>query len=156
MDDVIRFGTSGFRGIIASDFNFKTLDAAVRAIADYARSHPLNTPPRLIVGYDPRFMGEVFAKRSAELLAANGIDVLLTMRDTPTPVLSYYVIKHGLDGAVNITASHNPPAYTGIKFTPSFSGTCPAMERPPLSSPPNTIFSSVNSLPMYLKPTGVS
>ncbi|MCL4478660.1 MAG: phosphoglucomutase/phosphomannomutase family protein [Deltaproteobacteria bacterium] len=125
MDDVIRFGTSGFRGIIASDFNFKTLDAAVRAIADYAGSHPLNTPPRLIVGYDPRFMGEVFAKRSAELLAANGIDVLLTMRDTPTPVLSYYVIKHGLDGAVNITASHNPPAYTGIKFTPSWGG--PAM-----------------------------
>ena len=125
MENIIKFGTSGFRGIIADSFTFKTLGATVRAIADYVKAHSVNTPPRLIVGYDPRFMGEAFAKDAAEKLNMSGVDVLLTSRDTPTPVLSFYVIQHKLDGAINITASHNPPFYTGIKFTPSWGG--PAM-----------------------------
>ncbi len=125
MEKIIKFGTSGFRGIIADSFNFKTLDSTIHAIADYVKAYAKNSPPMLMVGYDPRFMGEVFAKRAAEVLNTHGIDVLLTDRDTPTPVISFYVIKHGLDGAVNITASHNPPTYTGIKFTPSWGG--PAM-----------------------------
>ncbi|MGB9735533.1 MAG: phosphoglucomutase/phosphomannomutase family protein [bacterium] len=125
MENIIKFGTSGFRGIIADTFNFKTLDATVQAIADHVRAHATKSPPVLMVGYDPRFMGEVFAKRAAERLNENGVDVLLTNRDTPTPVISFYVLKHELDGAINITASHNPPVYTGIKFTPSWGG--PAM-----------------------------
>ncbi len=125
MESIIKFGTSGFRGIIADSFTFKTLGATVRAIADYVKAHSINTPPRLMVGYDPRFMGEVFAKDAAEKLNVYGVDVVLTSRDTPTPVLSFYVINHKLDGAINITASHNPPVYTGIKFTPSWGG--PAM-----------------------------
>ncbi|MCL4557758.1 MAG: phosphoglucomutase/phosphomannomutase family protein [Deltaproteobacteria bacterium] len=125
MENLIKFGTSGFRGVIADSFTFKTLAATVHAIADYVHAHPVNNPPRIMVGYDPRFMGDVFAGRVAEELNTLGIDVLLTDRDTPTPVISFYVIKHGLDGAVNITASHNPPVYTGIKFTPSWGG--PAM-----------------------------
>ena len=125
MENIIKFGTSGFRGIIADSFTFKTLGATVRAIADYVKAHSVNAPPKLIVGYDPRFMGEAFAKDAAEKLNMSGVDVLLTSRDTPTPVLSFYVIRHKLDGAINITASHNPPVYTGIKFTPSWGG--PAM-----------------------------
>lgn len=125
MEKIIKFGTSGFRGIIADSFTFKTLSATVRATADYVKAHARNNPPKLMVGYDPRFMGEVFADRAAKELNDLGIDVLLTGRDTPTPVISFYVIKHGLDGALNITASHNPPTYTGIKFTPAWGG--PAM-----------------------------
>lgn len=122
MEKLIKFGTSGFRGIIADTFTFETLAATIHAIADFIHAHPENDPPKIMVGYDPRFMGDVFAKSAAELLNTLGIDVLLTNRDTPTPVISFYVIKHGLDGAVNITASHNPPTYTGIKFTPSWGG----------------------------------
>ncbi len=125
MEPIIKFGTSGFRGIIADSFTFQTLGATVRAIADYVKAHPVNTPPKLIVGYDPRFMGESFAKDAADKLTMYGVNAVLTNRDTPTPVLSFYVIQHQLDGAINITASHNPPFYTGIKFTPSWGG--PAM-----------------------------
>lgn len=125
MENTIKFGTSGFRGIIADTFNFKTLNATVKAISDYVKGHAVNNPPTLIVGYDPRFMGEVFAKETADILNASGINVLLTNRDTPTPVISHYVLHHKLDAAINITASHNPPIYTGIKFTPSWGG--PAM-----------------------------
>ncbi len=122
MEKLIKFGTSGFRGIIADTFTFETLAATIHAIADFIHAHPENDPPKIMVGYDPRFMGDVFAKSAAEVLNTLGVDVLLTNRDTPTPVISFYVIKHGLDGAVNITASHNPPTYTGIKFTPSWGG----------------------------------
>ncbi len=125
MDNIIKFGTSGFRGIIADSFTFRTLTATVHAVADYVKAHSINAQPRLMVGYDPRFMGEVFAKDVAENLNMRGVDVVLTNRDTPTPVIAFYVIAHKLDGAINITASHNPPIYTGIKFTPSWGG--PAM-----------------------------
>ncbi len=122
METLIKFGTSGFRGVIADTFTFKTLIATIHAIADYVHAHPVNTPPKIMVGYDPRFMGDVFAAKVAEVLNTLGIDVLLTDRDTPTPVIAFYVIEHRLDGAINITASHNPPLYTGIKFTPSWGG----------------------------------
>jgi alpha-D-glucose phosphate-specific phosphoglucomutase len=125
MENIIKFGTSGFRGIIADTFNFKTLGATVHAIAEFVKTHAINIPPKIMVGYDPRFMGEVFAKEVADNLNMHGIDVLLTSRDTPTPVISFYVLKYKLDGAINITASHNPPIYTGIKFTPPWGG--PAM-----------------------------
>jgi alpha-D-glucose phosphate-specific phosphoglucomutase len=125
LDNIIKFGTSGFRGIIADSFTFRTLTATVHAVADYVKAHSINAQPRLMVGYDPRFMGEVFAKDVAENLNMRGVDVVLTNRDTPTPVIAFYVIAHKFDGAINITASHNPPIYTGIKFTPSWGG--PAM-----------------------------
>lgn len=116
----IRFGTSGWRAIVAQDFTFDNVRLVTQAIANYVKKG--NPRPKLIVGYDTRFLSEHFAQVCAQMLAANNIKVLLTDRDTPTPVLSYYVIAEKLDGAINFTASHNPPEYNGIKFSPRYGG----------------------------------
>ena len=134
---MIKFGTSGWRGIIADDFTFDNVKIVSQAIADYVKkmedgrwkmekqkllstSHfPL---PPVIVGYDTRFHSENFAKISSQVLAANGIKVFLTKRDCPTPVISYEILRRKIAGGLNFTASHNPPEYNGLKFSPSWGG----------------------------------
>lgn len=120
----IKFGTSGWRAVIAEEFTFSNVRKAAQAIAGYVRAkHSLRkTPPLVIVGYDTRFDSKEFASAAAEVLSANGVKVLLTDRDTPTPVISYQVINKRADGAINITASHNPPEYNGLKFSPNHGG----------------------------------
>ncbi|MDR3243832.1 MAG: phosphoglucomutase/phosphomannomutase family protein [Elusimicrobiota bacterium] len=117
---MIKFGTSGWRGIIADDFTYDNVKKASFAIAKLAKEE--QNEPVIIIGYDTRFMSEDFAKICAQVLAANGVKALLCKRDTPTPVLSYEIIRSKLTGAVNFTASHNPYLYNGIKYSPSWGG----------------------------------
>ncbi|MHB9155517.1 MAG: phosphoglucomutase/phosphomannomutase family protein [Endomicrobiales bacterium] len=122
---MIKFGTSGWRGIIADDFTFANVRLVTQAI-----SHHLNKQSdeqkknqcAVIVGYDTRFLSEHFARAAAEVLAANSIRALLCRRDTPTPVIAFEILRRKTDGGINFTASHNPPVYNGIKFSPSWGG----------------------------------
>lgn len=120
----IKFGTDGWRGRIADDFTF----ANVRRCAQGFASYLLNQGKRgekIVVGHDRRFGGEDFAAAAAEVLAANGFQVLLTQGATPTPVISYAVVFHKAAGAVNITASHNPPTDNGFKVRNEHGGAIP-------------------------------
>lgn len=123
MAKMIKFGTSGWRGIISDDFTFDNVRRVSQAISNYILEKEKGRVSNgVIIGYDTRFLSEEFAKVSAEVLSSNGIKVLLTKRDTPTPVISYEIIRRGLAGGINITASHNPPYYNGLKFSPSWGG----------------------------------
>jgi alpha-D-glucose phosphate-specific phosphoglucomutase len=116
MTTQIKFGTSGWRAVTAEDFTFANVRRAVSGIARYvAGQRP--TGARVIVGRDPRFLGETFCSLAAEILAAHGITPLLIAEPAPTPAISYAVIHEHADGAINFTASHNPPEYNGIKFS---------------------------------------
>jgi alpha-D-glucose phosphate-specific phosphoglucomutase len=121
---MIKFGTSGWRGIIAEDFTFDNVRIVTQAIANYIikNSKDYKSGQAIIVGYDTRFMSEKFAVASAEVLAGNKIKALLCKRNTPTPVIAFDIIKNKLAGGINFTASHNPPEYNGIKFSPSWGG----------------------------------
>lgn len=117
----IKFGTSGWRAILADEFTIENVRIVCQAIADYLKERS-EIGKGIVVGYDTRFMGRRFAEEAAMVLAANGIKVFLCDRDVPTPVLSYYIINKGLNGAVNFTASHNPYDYNGLKFSPASGG----------------------------------
>jgi alpha-D-glucose phosphate-specific phosphoglucomutase len=114
MPQKIRFGTDGWRGVIAEDYTFDNVRRAAQGFASYMlRQGRLGQT--FVVGYDKRFQSENFARAAAEVLAGNGLRVLLTDKATPTPVIAYAVVHHHAGGAVNITASHNPPADNGFK-----------------------------------------
>jgi alpha-D-glucose phosphate-specific phosphoglucomutase len=113
--NAIQFGTSGWRGIIAEDFTYRGVRVASAAIADHVRAH--SNRPVLLVGYDTRFFSEEFARASATVLKAKGCRVLLCDRPTPTPAIAYEILRRKVQGAINITASHNPAAYNGLKFS---------------------------------------
>ena len=121
MTDKIKFGTDGWRAVIAKEFTFENVRRVGKAIALYLKKHGKDNRP-LIIGYDPRFMAEDFAATIAELCAAAGIHVLITEKDTPTPVVAFSVKDKKACGAVMLTASHNPPEYLGIKFIPEYAG----------------------------------
>src|SRR5438128_6483342 len=112
----IKFGTSGWRGIVAEEFTFANLRRAVNCIARYVVSEK-PTGARVIVGRDPRFLGETLCLIAAEVLSSYGITSLVIADAAPTPAISYAVIRSHADGAINFTASHNPPEYNGIKFS---------------------------------------
>ena len=114
-NQVIRFGTSGWRGVIADDFTFPGVRRAAVAIAQHLRGRKKS--PVVLVGYDRRFFSEDFARTAATVLEANGCRVLLCREATPTPAIAHAIIDRKLDGGVNITASHNPAAYNGLKFS---------------------------------------
>ncbi len=111
MSDEIKFGTDGWRGIIADNYTFQNLKIISQAVADY-----LGPAKKAAIGYDTRFMSDVFAKVSAEVLRNNGIDVLISDRAIPTPTLSLAVKARKLDLGIMITASHNPAEYNGFKI----------------------------------------
>lgn len=117
----IKFGTSGWRAIISDEFTFDNLKVVVQAIADHLNSEGYKGK-EVIVGYDTRFLSERFAEESCGVLAANGFNTILSLRDVPSPVLSFSILKRKAAGGINITASHNPPDYSGIKFSPSWGG----------------------------------
>ena len=117
----ITFGTSGWRGIMCEDFIFENVKIVTQAIADNVKASG-EAGKGVIVGYDSRFMGESFARESARVLAGAGIRAFLCVRDTPTPVIAFEILRRGAAGAINFTASHNPPEYNGIKFSPSSGG----------------------------------
>jgi len=114
----IKFGTSGWRAVMAEEFTFANVHRAVQGIARYVASKKSNEARvRVIVGRDPRFLGETFCAMAAEILSSHGITPLVIAEPAPTPTISYAVIQSKADGAINFTASHNPPEYNGIKFS---------------------------------------
>lgn len=117
----IKFGTSGWRAILADQFTIKNVRIVCQAIADYLKEREEDRKG-IIIGYDTRFMGRRFAEAAAVVMAANNIKAYLCDRDVPTPVLSFHILKRGLNGCINFTASHNPPDYNGIKFSPASGG----------------------------------
>lgn len=117
----IRFGTDGWRGQIADDYTFEAVRRCAQGFATYLLSQGNSKKP-IIVGYDKRFGSEHFAATAAEVLAGNGLTVLLTDTATPTPVISYAVVSHQAIGAVNITASHNPSTDNGFKVRNHYGG----------------------------------
>src|SRR5438270_12415150 len=112
----IKFGTSGWRAIIAEEFTVVNVRRAVTGIAKYVASKKPNGA-RVIVGRDPRYMGERFVSIAADVLSSFGVQPLVIAEAAPTPAISYEVIRSKADGAINFTASHNPPEYSGIKFS---------------------------------------
>ncbi len=110
----IVFGTDGWRGVIAEDYTFDNLRRAAQGFASYLLEQG-KQGQWVVVGYDKRFHSENFAAAAAEVLAGNGLNVYLTNGPTPTPVISYAVVDKKACGAVNITASHNPPTDNGFK-----------------------------------------
>ncbi len=117
----IAFGTSGWRGILCEDFTFDNVKVVIQAIADYLAASG-EQDKGVIIGYDTRFMGQRFAREAARVLAGAGIKALLCERDTPTPVIAFEILRRKTAGAINFTASHNPPEYNGVKFSPSWGG----------------------------------
>ena len=115
MTTAIKFGTSGWRAIVADEFTVANIRLAVAGIAAYVKSQP--GPHRVLVGRDPRFLGESFVAEAAGVLAGAGVTPIVIPEPAPTPAISYAVRTLKTSGAINFTASHNPPEYNGIKFS---------------------------------------
>jgi phosphoglucomutase len=115
MPTPIKFGTSGWRSIVADEFTIANIRRAVAGIAAYVKTQP--EPHRVLVGRDPRFLGESFVDEAARILAAAGVTPIVIPDAAPTPAISYAVRQLKTSGAINFTASHNPPEYNGIKFS---------------------------------------
>jgi len=130
----IKFGTDGWRAIIAEEFTFANVERVSQATADYWAANPIaGTEKKVIVGYDRRFLSDEFGQRAAEVLAGNGFEVVLTPEPTPTPSVSFAVKQQRAIGGVMITASHNPPMFNGFKLKSDYGGssepsTCQAVE----------------------------
>ena len=121
MSGTIRFGTDGWRAVIADDYTFENVRRCAQGFADYLISQDY-AGQWVVIGYDKRFQSESFAAACAEVIAANGLKVYLTEEATPTPVISYAVVDKGAVGAINITASHNPPSDNGFKVRNRYGG----------------------------------
>ena len=116
----IKFGTSGWRGLIADDFTFANVRLAARAIAEHLIDRKKH--PTVLVGYDTRFYSEEFSSLTVRILQEYGICTLLCETFTPTPAIAYEIQRRKLDGAINFTASHNPAQYHGLKFSGADAG----------------------------------
>jgi phosphomannomutase len=150
----IKFGTDGWRAVIAEDFTFENVARVAQATADFWKSEISNPKseifgrePKVIVGYDRRFFSDKFAQTTAEVFVGNGFQVILTPEPTPTPSVSFAVKLLNAVGGVMITASHNPPSFNGFKLKSFYGGssdseTCKAVEgfldRNPVKSRPLT------------------
>lgn len=130
----IKFGTDGWRAVIAEDFTFANVARVAQATADYWHANPIpGTLPKVVVGYDRRFLSNEFARIAAEIFAGNGFKVTLTPTPTPTPSVSFAVKAQKAIGGVMLTASHNPPIFNGFKLKSHYGGssdseTCKAVE----------------------------
>jgi phosphomannomutase len=136
----IKFGTDGWRAVIAEDFNFTNVARVAQAAADYWKSEVLSPKSevfgyelKVVVGYDRRFFSDRFAQITADVLAGNDFQVILTPKPTPTPSVSFAVKHLNAVGGVMITASHNPPIFNGFKLKSHYGGssdseTCKAVE----------------------------
>jgi phosphomannomutase len=130
----IKFGTDGWRAVIAEDFTIRNVERVTQATADFWKLRPVpGAEQKVIVGYDRRFMSNEFGRRVAEVFAGNDYAVVLTPAPTPTPAVSFAVKQQHAAGGVMITASHNPPAFNGFKLKSDYGGpsepaTCQAVE----------------------------
>ena len=121
MSTPIKFGTDGWRGIIADDFTFANVARCSQGLADYLRATG-SASQGLVVGYDTRFASREFAETVASVVSANEVPVYLCNEAVPTPVVSHHVVHRGAAGGVVITSSHNPAAWSGFKFKSSEGG----------------------------------
>ena len=119
----IAFGTDGWRGIIADDFTFDNVRACAQGVAAYQLEQGGDAP--MVVGYDTRFASQEFAVAAAEVLAGNGIRVLLCTGAAPTPVVSYTIVDREAQAGAIITASHNPAQWNGFKYRTHYGGSPP-------------------------------
>ncbi len=117
----IKFGTDGWRSIIAEDFTFANVRKVTRAIAQYLQTTYSQDCP-VLISYDTRFLADQFARNAAEVLAELGWTVKIVERDCPTPVIAYHARELNSAGALMFTASHNPAPYCGIKYIPDYAG----------------------------------
>lgn len=117
----IKFGTDGWRGVIAREFTFDNLSLVAQATMDWMVREGL-ADQGLVVGYDRRFLSPEFARRVVEIAAGNDIKVLLSSESTPTPAVSWAVKEQAAGAGIMITASHNPPIYNGFKIKEQFGG----------------------------------
>lgn len=130
----IKFGTDGWRAVIAEDFTFANVARVAQATADYWNTNPVvGTAKKVVVGYDRRFLSAEFSHRTAEVFAGNGYSVILTPEPTPTPSVSFAVKAQKAIGGVMLTASHNPPIFNGFKLKSHYGGssdpeTCKGVE----------------------------
>ncbi len=115
MATAIKFGTSGWRAIVADEFTVANIRLAVAGVAAFVKTQP--EPHRVLVGRDPRFLGESFVDVAARVLAGAGVTPIVIPDAAPTPAIAYAVRELKTSGAINFTASHNPPEYNGIKFS---------------------------------------
>ncbi len=130
----ISFGTDGWRSVIAEDFTFTNVARVSQAAADFWNANPVSgTERKIIIGYDRRFFSDRFARVTAEVMAGNDFQVVLTPAPTPTPAVSFAVKQQEALGGVMITASHNPPVFNGFKLKSYYGGssapeTCKSVE----------------------------
>lgn len=117
----IKFGTDGWRGVIAEDYTFENVRTCAQAIADYFRDEG-QAERGMVIGYDTRFGSEHFAAAVAEVLGANGMKVWLCQEAAPTPAVSYAILHRKAAGGVMITASHNPAIWNGLKLRAGYAG----------------------------------
>ncbi len=115
MATAIKFGTSGWRAVVAEEFTVANIRLAVGGIAAYVKTQ--SPPHRVLVGRDPRFLGESFVAEAARVLAAAGVTPIVIPEAAPTPAIAHAVRTLKTSGAINFTASHNPPEYNGIKYS---------------------------------------
>lgn len=135
----IRFGTSGWRAHFADEFTFANVRRLAHCIAGHVKESAdfgfaskdykqaagavaAGVAPTVVVGYDPRFQGDAFAAEAAMVLAQDGVRVLLSKGDTPTPAAAWAILEHKAVGGVMVTASHNPARYNGVKWSPFWAG----------------------------------
>lgn len=137
----IRFGTDGWREVIADGFTFERVRVVAAAMARYLQRQGL-TSRGVAVGYDARFLSARFARAVAEVLAGAGIPVLLARRETPTPALAAAVVERGLGGGIVVTASHNPPEFNGLKFKPPYGGSATEAITAPIEEEANAILAA--------------
>ena len=115
MSSMIKFGTSGWRAVVADEFTLANIRLAVAGVAAYVKTQP--QPHRVLVGRDPRFLGESFVAEAAKVLAGAGVTPIVIPDAAPTPAIAHAVRTMKTSGAINFTASHNPPEYNSIKFS---------------------------------------
>jgi alpha-D-glucose phosphate-specific phosphoglucomutase len=165
MSTAIKFGTSGWRAIVAEEFTLANIRLAVAGIAAYVKTQP--EPHRVLVGRDPRFLGERFVDEAALVLAGAGVTPIIIPDAAPTPAIAYAVRTLKASGAINFTASHNPPEYNGIKFsTPDGGPALPEVTGQieaaigrisaagtdiPLANPPEGGFETADVKPAFVK-----
>ena len=146
----IKFGTDGWRGVIADDYTFENVRRVGNAIAHYVHENE-DAAKGLVVGYDTRFSSRAFAEAISEVLAAAGIVVHLSDDYTPTPALSYAVVNLGAAGGVMITSSHNPFNWNGVKYKAGYGGSATpaiikaiesALDAPPIERPGGRVSSA--------------
>jgi phosphoglucomutase len=165
MSSAIKFGTSGWRAVVADEFTVANIRLAVAGIAAYVKTQP--APHRVLVGRDPRFLGESFVAEATRVLAGAGVTPIVIPDAAPTPAIAYAVRELKTSGAINFTASHNPPEYNGIKFSthdgaPALPEVTKQIEAAiagnsgsiPSTNPPANGFETADVKPTFLKRLG--